>query len=111
MDNAGMTHTERNLQVVRLNKKSVRTIVFAEDIRCGNKSAEQIRVPALLVCHTKISCLRWTTNFRSSCAANCGVPPYRKCQLGIEATLSIVCFRIVTASYNCGGHFSTLELT
>src|SRR6266478_2802401 len=111
MDNAGMTHTERSLQVVRLNNKSVRTIAFAEDIRRGNKSAEQIWMPARFFGHTQTSCLRWTTNCRSSFAANCGVPPYRKRQLGSKATLSIVCSRIATASHNCGGNLSTLELT
>jgi hypothetical protein len=52
LDDAELPNTQCNLQIVRLNTNLVCTVVFAESIRRGDKSPEQVWMPAWFVCHT-----------------------------------------------------------
>jgi hypothetical protein len=51
LGNAGAANTQCNLQIVRLNANSVCTVVSAKDIRRGDKSPQQVWMPAWFICH------------------------------------------------------------
>jgi hypothetical protein len=51
LGDAGAANTQRNLQIVRLNTNSACTVMFAEGIRRGDKSPQQVWMPAWFICH------------------------------------------------------------